>query len=48
MFDTLVTKTGEIATDLTTDVLPAFIGVAVASLGITLAVSWIKRIRSAV
>nr|DAU79848.1 MAG TPA: INOVIRUS (FILAMENTOUS BACTERIOPHAGE) STRAIN XF, Helical virus [Inoviridae sp.] len=31
-----------------TTVLPAMVGIAVAALGVTLAVSWIKRIRSAV
>jgi hypothetical protein len=33
---------------ITTIVLPGFVGLAVAALGVSLGVSWIKRIRSAV
>lgn len=39
---------GDVTTALGTTVLPAFAGLAVAGLGVTLAVRWIKRIRSAV
>ncbi len=39
---------GDVEDAITTTVLPALVGIAVAALGVTLAVSWIKRIRSAV
>jgi len=39
---------GDVTTAITGTVLPAMVGVAVAALGVTLAIGWIKRIRSAV
>lgn len=38
----------DVTTALGTTVLPAFAGLAVAGLGVALAVRWIKRVRSAV
>ena len=45
---TFSSAVGDVTDAITGTVLPAMVGIAAAALGVSLAVRWIKRIRSAV
>lgn len=47
-FTSFSTAVGEVTEAITDTVGPAMVGIAVAALGVSLAVGWVRRIRSAV